>query len=169
MDGDENFAGADINSRCAGLLDGPVAQTQAPVSLSGHVDSSLVSSSQVARNCGTLLMGIEPETLSPLVTNERDTGLGTRLLKGLMAPLTLWPTSAADNCRMPHRRCLAPGSSPERDRHPVSLLLRNTRKNGARPATARLVFLSYTAARDRALCAIKQQPDNEDGRQLLLK
>src|SRR4051794_5490524 len=122
MDGDENFAGADINSRCAGLLDGPVAQTQAPVSLSGHVDSSLVSSSQVARNCGTLLMGIEPETLSPLVTNERDTGLGTRLLKGLTAPLTLWPTSAADNCRMPHRRCLAPGSSPERDRHPVSLL-----------------------------------------------
>src|SRR3982750_4282249 len=124
MDGDENFAGADINSRCAGLLEGPVAQTQAPVSLSGHVDSFLVSSSQVARNCGTLLMGIEPETLSPLVTNERDTGLGTRLLKGLTAPLTLWPTSAADNCRMPHRRCLAPGSSPERDRHPVSLLLR---------------------------------------------
>src|SRR3954453_6966364 len=77
MDGAEHFAGADINSRCAGLLDGPVAQTQAPVSLSGHVDSSLVSSSQVARNCGTLLMGIEPETLSPLVTNERDTGHGT--------------------------------------------------------------------------------------------
>jgi hypothetical protein len=58
----ENLSGADIDSGRAGLLNGAVAQTKASVSFSGHVDLLQVSGSQIAWQCGTLLMGIEPET-----------------------------------------------------------------------------------------------------------
>jgi hypothetical protein len=72
-------------------------------------------------------MGIEPERASPLVTSGRGTGLGTRLLSGLAAPMTLRSTSAADTCRMPQDR---PGCQvPPRTGPPkaVPLLLRNSR------------------------------------------
>ena len=69
-------------------------------------------------------MGIGPETASPLVTKGRGTGLGTRLLQGLVAPLMLRSASAADTCRMPQHRLNAK-FLPGRDRHAVSLLLRN--------------------------------------------
>jgi hypothetical protein len=58
----ENLARANIDACRTGLLDGPVTQTQAGVSFSGHVDLFLVSGSQGPQKCGTLLRGIEPET-----------------------------------------------------------------------------------------------------------